>query len=153
MYNHATMSRLFRIQPVWAVLAYVFLDTVCVGMGMGVPIFCILLGFPVGWYIMRAVTARSSQLQPILGRSLRYAALASLFTLLLMALIWGRTISMLFDPRADLANFGIPMILYEPEASFIGWQVLMIVIAPCLQLLAMVFGSYLTLLVWARGEQ
>ena len=33
---------------------------------------------------------------------------------------------MLFDPTADLANFGIPQLLYEPLASFIGWLVLMI---------------------------
>ena len=53
---------------------------------------------------------------------------------------------MLFDPAADLANFGIPLILYEPTASFIGWLVLMIVISPFLQFLMMLFGAQLMLL-------
>ena len=147
------MSKLLSIRPAWAALAYVCLDTVCVGMGMGVPIFCILLGFPVGWYIARSVTLGNSQIQRILGVSLRHALLCSLFTLLVMAAIWGRNIPMLFDPSADLANFGIPMILYEPKASFVGWQVLMIGISPALQLLAIVFGAYVTLVAWARGKK
>jgi hypothetical protein len=65
-----------------------------------------------------------------------------------MVAIWGPTISMLFDPGRDLANTEVPMILYEPRASFIGWIVLMIVISPALQLLTTLFGSHLTLLGW-----
>jgi hypothetical protein len=45
------------------------------------------------------------------------------------------------------------MILYEPKASFIGWQVLMIGLSPALQLLAIVFGAYVTLVAWARGKK
>ena len=59
---------------------------------------------------------------------------------------------MLLDPQADLANFGIPMILYGPQASFIGWLVLMIVISPFLQLLATLFGAHVTMLVWLRSD-
>ena len=59
---------------------------------------------------------------------------------------------MLFDPRADLANFGIPLILFDPQASFIGWLVLMIAISPFLQLLATLFGSHLTLLAWLQSD-
>jgi hypothetical protein len=147
------MNRLFRLRPAGALLIYAFLDAICVGMGMGVPIFCILLGFPAGWYFARLVTTAGGSFRRILWKSLLYAGLASLLTFLAMAVIWGRTIPMLFDPAADLANLGIPLILYEPRTSFIGWQVLMICISPLLQLLAMVFGSYLTLLVWARGEE
>ena len=40
------------------------------------------------------------------------------------------------------------MILYEPLASFIGWQVLMVLISPFLQLLTTLFGSYLAILGW-----
>jgi hypothetical protein len=143
-------QRLFRMRPTWAFVFYALLDTLCVGMGMGVPFFCILLGFPTGWYIARKVTLDSAEIRLILRKSLLYAVLSSLLTLLAMAAIWGRTIPMLFDPSVDLANFGIPMILYEPRASFIGWQVLMIILSPALQLLATVFGSYVTLLAWAR---
>ncbi len=56
---------------------------------------------------------------------------------------------MLSDPAADLANFGIPPILYEPRASFIGWLVLMIAISPVLQLLTTLLGSHLALIRWA----
>jgi hypothetical protein len=147
------MSRLFRLGPVWALLIFAFVDAICVGMGMGVPIFCILLGFPAGWYFARLATTAGGSVRGILRKSLLSAGLASLLTFLAMAVIWGSTIPKLFDPTFDLANFGIPMILYEPKASFIGWQLLMIGISPLLQLLAMVFGSYLTLLVWARVEE
>ena len=152
-YNRAGMSKLLRIRPAWAALAYVCLDLVCAGMGMGVPFFCILLGFPVGWYIARSVMLENPPTQRILGVGLRRALVCSLFTLLVMAAIWGWTIPMLFDPSADLANFGIPMILYEPRASFVGWELLMIGISPALQLLAIVFGCYVTLVAWARGEK
>jgi len=37
------------------------------------------------------------------------------------------------------------MILYELKASFIAWPVLMIIMSPFLQLLATVFGAYVTL--------
>ncbi len=64
---------------------------------------------------------------------------------MVLAAIWGPTARMLFDPAADLASFGIPQILYEPRASFIGWLVLMIVISPFLQLLTTLFGAHVTL--------
>jgi len=69
-----------------------------------------------------------------------------------MALLWGHFVTMLFDPAANLANFGMPMILFEPQASFIGWLALMIVISPFLQFLMTLFGAHLTLLWWlSRG--
>jgi hypothetical protein len=74
----------------------------------------------------------------------------SAVTFALMAIIWGSVTPMLFDPAADFANFGIPLILYDPKVSFIGWLILMIFISPFLQLLTTLFSSYLTLLVWLR---
>jgi hypothetical protein len=65
-----------------------------------------------------------------------------------MTLIWGNTARMLLDPAADFANFGIPLILYEPKVSFVGWLVLMIFISPFLQLLTTLFASHVTTLVW-----
>ncbi len=78
-------------------------------------------------------------------KSLLWSALTAGFTVILMLVIWARTASMLFDPSADLANFGIPMILYEPRVSFIGWLVLMTLISPFLQFLMSVFGVHLAL--------
>ena len=92
------------------------------------------------------LTARPRPVRQVLGLVLRWAALTSAFTLVLMAILWGRMVGMLFDPAADLANFGIPLILYKPVASFIGWLVLMIFISPFLQFLMTLFGAHLALL-------
>jgi hypothetical protein len=135
-----TMNRCFAI--------FVFLDVLCVGMGMGVPIFCIGLGFPVGWYIAARAARLTSNLSEVLKRTVVQATVTSAVTLAMMALIWGAVAPMLFDPAADFVNFGIPMILYDPKVSFVGWLVVMIFISPFLQLLTTTFSSHLTLLVW-----
>ena len=146
------MDRAFRLNARIAFAIFVIADLVCVAMGMGVPIFCIGFGFLVGWYIARRVTATTAKVKDALQTVLLYAIATSAFTLLVMGVIWGPTIPMLFDPDADLANFGIPMILYDPKLSFVGWVVLMILISPFLQLLTTLVGSYLTLLNWFKEE-
>jgi hypothetical protein len=142
------MSKVFSLKIGWALVLFAFLDVVCVGLGMGVPIFCVLFGLPVGWYIARRIATRALDTRRMLSKVFQGAALTSAFTLVGMAVLWGRCIAMLFDPAADLVNFGIPQILYEPTASFIGWLVLMIVISPFLQFLMTLFGSHVTLLWW-----
>lgn len=144
------MNKFFMIKPGWAFGIFIVLDTICVGMGMGVPIFCILFGFLVGWYIARVVALTTTHLREVLKKILWYAIITSVFTFVVMVIIWGPVTTMLFDPNADYVNFGIPLILYEPTASFIGWLVLMIVISPFLQLLTTLFGSHLTLLIWPQ---
>jgi hypothetical protein len=141
------MRTIFSLKIGWALVIYAVIDIVCAGVGMGVPIFCILLGLPVGWYIAKRITAHPLDTRANLQKTLLGAALTSAFTVALMVLIWAKTIGMLFDPSADLANFGIPLILYEPKASFIGWLALMIVISPFLQFLMTLFGAHLT---WLR---
>ena len=49
-------------------LGYTAADVVCVGVGMGVPVFCILLGFPVGWLIVGHVTAGVSDIGAVLRK-------------------------------------------------------------------------------------
>jgi hypothetical protein len=146
------MNRLFTLHPGWTFGTFIIFDTICVGMGMGVPIFCILFGCLVGGYIAMRVAPTTSQIRELLKKLLLYAAITSAFTFVVMVVIWGPVSTMLFDPAADYANFGIPLILYEPKASFIGWLVLMIVISPFLQLLTTLFGSHLTLLIWSPSE-
>jgi hypothetical protein len=143
-----SVRNVFGVRIAWALAIFAFLDLVCVGLGMGVPIFCILFGFPVGWYIARRVIARRLQVARMLGKVLEGAVLTSAFTFVVMDLVWGRCVVMLFDPLADLANFGIPLVLYEPRASFIGWLVLMMAVSPFLQLLMTLFGAHVTLLWW-----
>jgi hypothetical protein len=146
------MRRFFLLKIGWALAVFAFLDIVCVGLGMGVPIFCILFGLPVGWYIARRIAADPFDARRTLSKMLLGAALTSAFTFVMMALLWGRCVMMLFDPMADLANFGIPLILYKPTASFIGWVALMIVISPFLQFLMTLFGSHLALLRWLSNS-
>ena len=40
---------------------YVAMDIVCVGLGMGVPIFCIAIGFAVGWVIAHRALASADR--------------------------------------------------------------------------------------------
>lgn len=100
-----------------------------------------------GWMVYRQETnCHSGKHELYFRKTLVYAIITSSFTFLIMCMVWGRTISMLFDPHADFLNFGIPFILYEPKVSFIGWIVLMMLISPFLQLLTTIFSSYLALL-------
>jgi hypothetical protein len=118
------------------IAAFLVLDILAVGLGMGVPIFAILLGFPLGWFLPDFLGLPDPLAAPDLKRLLRYCLLTSLVTLLLMAIIWLPALRLLAGPTGDIANFGVPMILYEPLASFIGWIVLMVFISPALQMLA-----------------
>lgn len=144
------MDRAFKLNTKVAFVIFVIIDLLCVGMGMGVPFFCILLGFFVGWYIAKRATITTASGKDVFEQVLVYAIVTSTFTFIVMSVIWGSTIPMLFDPKADFQNFGHPFILYDPKTSFIGWLALMILISPFLQLLTTIFGSYLTLLRWLK---
>lgn len=147
------MRKLISLKIGWALAIFACLDIVCAGLGMGVPIFCILFGLPVGWYISRRIVTRPFNTRGMMNKMLLGATVTSAFTFVGMALLWGPWIALLFDPAANLGNLGAPLILYTPVASFIGWLVLMIVISPFLQLLMTLLGSHLTLLCWlSRSE-
>ena len=144
------MDRILKLNFKIVLVIFIIIDLVCVGMGMGVPIFCILFGFPVGWYITRRLVMAAESTKDILEKGFIYAIITSIFTFVVMGIIWGSTVPMLFNPNTDFQNLGIPLILYDPKISFIGWLVLMIFISPFLQLLTTIFASYLTLLIWFR---
>lgn len=135
------MRKIIKWKIGWIILVYIILDVLAVGLGMGVAFFNIFLGLPAGVYIGWRIGYQKFPLKQTIKKILLWAALSAGVTLILMLVIWAPTAFMLFDPAADLANFGIPMILYEPRASFIGWQVLMILIAPFLQFLMTNFGA------------
>lgn len=144
------MEKIFKINKRVISVTFILTDLFCIGMGMGVPIFCILYGFPIGWYIARRVIMNTKDGGILLKRIFKYSVLTSSVTFVVMAVIWGITTPMLFDPNSDFENFGHPFILYDPKLSFIGWLVLMIFISPFLQLLATVFGAFLTLMLRNR---
>ena len=120
---------------------FLLLELLSIAMGMGVPFFTILFGFLVGLFIPRFIRTDSELSPQYLALMLRAALISSTVTLMIMALIWLPTLKWLFDSTRDLSNFGIPMILYSPRASFIGWIILMVLISPFIQFLMTLFGS------------
>lgn len=147
------MNKIFKMNKKTAFTTYIIVDTFLVGIGMGVPFFCILFGFPVGWYISRRLEQDEQNLGAILGRILKYTLFTSIITFIWMIIIWGPVSTMLLDPNANFADFGIPMILYDPKMSFIGWTILMIFISPFLQLLTTIFSSNVTLWRLSKVKQ
>ncbi len=140
------MRNLIKLNSRTVIILYIIIDIICVGAGMGLPIFCILLGFPSGWYITQRVSVSMEQHYQKYYQIFKYSLLTVIFTFLLMLVVWGRTIPMLFNPSSDFQNFGHPYILYDPKMSFIGWSILMIIISPFLQLLTTIFAVFITLI-------
>lgn len=135
----------FNLNKKFTFLIYFILDTLFVGIGMGVPILNIIFGFPVGWYITKRLSNSPRNLKENLGVMLKYSFYTSLITFIWMVIIWVPISTMLINPTADFAHFGIPMILYDPKISFIGWIILMVFISPFLQLLTTVFAAQVTM--------
>ena len=132
-------------------MLYVALDVVCIGVGMGVPILSILLGVLVGWRVVRVLGLAVCPMGEALGKVLLWAGVTAGLTLIIMGVIWGGCLPMLFDPSVDVADFGMPLILFEPRASFLGWLGLMIVVSPVLQFLMTLLGAHVALLRVARS--
>ena len=134
------MRAIISRKPV-QIAIFLFLELLSIAMGMGIPIFTILFGFLLGLFIPRIIPTDTELSSKYLASMLRAALISSTLTLMIMALIWLPTLKWLFDSTRDLSNFGIPMILYSPRASFIGWIILMVLISPFLQFLMTLFGS------------
>jgi hypothetical protein len=147
------LKKITAKKPLWVLALYILIDVICVGMGMGVPFFCILLGIPVGWFLVLYVTTRTTDVREVLWKVLIYAAIAAGITIVGMLIIWVPFGALLFEPGNDLSAAGMPLILYQPRASLIGWLALMIIISPVMQLLTTLFGAYLTLLGWLSGQK
>ena len=146
------MGRLLRLNTKAAVVLYLIVDLLCVGMGMGVPVFCIVFGFAAGWYLARRAVADGGVTRTILRRVLMDAILASAVTFVLMAAVWGPVVPMAFDSGYDFEHFGVPMILFDPRASFVAWLILMILVSPFLQMLTVVFAGTVTMVTELRDE-
>lgn len=147
------MNGIYKINKKTAFIIYIILDTSILVILRFVPILAILSGFPVGWYIAERLTLSEKDLKDVLTDILKYSFYTSLVTFLWMLMVWGWVSTMLMNPQADFANFGIPMILFHPKISFIGWIILMIFISPFLQLLTTVFTAQVRLGILAKkGE-
>lgn len=116
------------------------LDVFAIGFGMGVPIFAILLGFPVGWWLARRRAAEGVS-RDSMRAALVWAGLLAAASFVVLAVVWGPQVPNAFDPEFDAKAFGIPLILYTPQASMVGWLILMTVISPALQAMAVLTGA------------
>ncbi|MFH1196211.1 MAG: hypothetical protein V1720_10885 [bacterium] len=146
----SNISKIFYLSPFRAFSLIVVFNVICIGGGMGVPVFNILFGFVLGWYLIRWMLVKKFDEKIILARLIRYSFLIALVTAAGMVLIWSAAILINIKSEADIANFGIPLILYEPRASLFGWLILMVVVSPFLQMLTTVFSGVLTLILWWR---
>lgn len=151
-------------RPLWRVnLPYIvigLLDVFAIGLGMGVPALAILFGAGLGWWLVRrgpgvlpeapAIPAGPSVPRAAIRTHLAQALAVSAVTFVVMLAVWGPSIPFAFDPEFDTAGFGIPLILYTPHASMIGWLVLMILVSPLLQFAAIASAGALAI---ARGPR
>lgn len=144
------IEKIFSLRTRNIFILYVVLDFLCMGLGMGVPFFNILFGFIVGWFLIKWISIGTSEVREILKQLLLYSCIAAGVTFLGMLLLWGWSAKFLFTSETEIVNFGIPLILYEPRLSLIGWLFLMIVISPFLQLLTTIFGGHVTWLLLSR---
>jgi len=118
-----------------------------IGIGMGVPVFAIMLALPVGWWL----GTRYAATEPTTHAALRALVLAAVglaaVSFVVLLVVWGPYVPKAFDPAVDAVSFGIPLILYTSQASMIGWFVLMMVISPVLQLMTVVVAGAVAMLV------
>lgn len=120
-----------------------------IGLGMGVPVLAILFGFGVGWWFAgRPVATPAVEDDPVRIRArglLTAAAGLAAASLVVLLVVWGTSIGIAFDPDVEAAEWGIPLILYTSQASKIGWLLLMLLVSPALQFMAVVTGGVLRL--------
>lgn len=141
------LQKLFDLNGRTVLLIYLFVDVICTGMGMGVPFFNIMFGFVVGWYLAHRLMRKSLELGEILRLTFRWGMLTAGFTGLMMLVLWVPLMQVLFQPGYDLIETGIPLILYDPLFSFIGWEILMIFLSPFFQFLTTLFSANVFLIV------
>ena len=153
-------------RPLWrANLPYIvigLLDVFAIGLGMGVPVFAIILGAGLGWWLVRRGPRVLPEVSPVpAGPSVPRSAIRTLLaqslavsvvTFIVMLAVWGPSIPFAFDAEFDAAGFGIPLLLYTPHASMIGWLVLMIAVSPLLQFAAIATTGALALAAGPRAE-
>ena len=139
------MQKFFTMRHWIAIAVYIAINIILTALGMGLPIFSIIAGFVWGLYAAERAFRLYDSINQRFTRILTYILFSAAVTMVLMAVVWGRTIPLLFDPLTDFENIGHPMILYKPRVSYIGWLVLMIFISPFLQFLTSVFSAFLAL--------
>ncbi|MEO0086350.1 MAG: hypothetical protein ABIK37_06945 [candidate division WOR-3 bacterium] len=142
-----SLAKTFGQHWAGAFIAYIVMDLLLAGLGLGTPVFCIVFGFGVGWFSARRAEFFVPNIKGAMKRALRYAFLTSAVTMVLMAIIWARLVPILLNPRVNPGSLGLPLNLYDTRWSLAGWLLLMVFTGPAIQVLMTAFGSYLTFLV------
>lgn len=136
-------------QPLWrrhvALIAFCLADVFAIGLGMGVPVFAVALGFVAGWWVARRALAEGSELRDAVRRVLAWGLALAGTSLAALLLTWGPQIGTVLDPAVSATNWGIPLVLYTSQASKIGWFVLMVAISPVLEFMAVAAAGMVTL--------
>jgi len=125
----------------------ILINGVLVGAGMGVPIFCILIGAPYGFLVVSRILQkeeRTHRHHHFYSGILKASAILALSTFIFMVIVWTPWVLKSFAPGFDYRNTGMPLILYTLKASFWGWITLMIVISPILQFMTSVSAGVAT---------
>ena len=117
-----------------------------IGLGGGLPVFSVLLGFPVGWWHGRRHGAEGVTREALRSVLLAAGALAGASFIVLL-IVWGPHLPRAFDPAVDAGAWGIPLILYTSQASKIGWFALMMLGGPLLQFMAFVTTAAVALVL------
>ena len=140
------MKKFLTLNTKQTILLFLLADTLCLGAGMGVPIFCILFGFPLGWYIAKRVSLSENTPRLVHAAILKISLLTTAYTFFMLVVIWSAAIFINIHTASDIQNFGQPFLLYDPVVSFYGWLVLMVLVSPFLQLLTTIFAAFVALL-------
>lgn len=127
--------------PLWKAhlpsIVIALVDVFAIGLGMGVPVFAIVLGAPVGWWFARRQCVEAPLRETARALALAGAALATV-SFVALAVVWGPSLHLAFGPDVSASEYGIPLIFYGERASMIGWFVLMLVVSPLAQFMTVV---------------
>jgi hypothetical protein len=125
------------------IIILLVLNVMLIGLGMGIPILNIIFALPLGYQLSKGKTG---EVRSRLKEMYKMGLIFSLSSIVVLIVIWLPQIKWLIDPSLNIANFGHPFWLYDPLISFIGWIILMVLVAPLLQLLSYIFGGVLAIL-------
>jgi len=141
--------------PIGFYLISILINGVLVGAGMGVPIFCILMGAPYGFLVVHKILKkemRTNRHHHFYSGILNASAVLALSTFIFMLIIWVPWVVKSLAPGFDYENTGMPLLLYTLKASFWGWITLMIIISPILQFMTSISAAVAAVWMLSRKQ-
>lgn len=131
-------------------LAYVLLSIIMVYLGIGTPFINVLSGFIIGAYLP---AAGEKSVDSRLRTSIKLAGYAILVTWLIMFANWTPALINALDPNFDYVHAGLPKFFSDPKLSYIAWLFLVIMVAPALQFVALIFSAAIRLALYPFKDQ